>query len=245
MLADVIAAKARRASAAPVAVGWRREVDVDGTRYGVYDYACGDGTSLRIDESYSSTGTRVWDMSVAMARLLERHAGDASGDALRVGPRGTRVLELGAGSGLLGMALAKVGADVTMTEIREVVPHLQGVVDANRGALGGAAITVRALDWRESPVADEFKGFPVVVASDVLICDQWAGDLAKVLVAVAASARLVLVGTARRRDGIPRFLDAVAGAFDVDEVPGSDFDPAFAHADLQVFRLRARGSIVD
>ena len=236
-LEAIIANKARRASAPQTQPHWRREGDVDGTRYGRYDYACGDNKHLIIEESYSSTGTRVWDMSVAMARLLEKPR--AAGDALRVGA-GDAVLELGAGSGLLGMALARLGCAVTMTEIDEVVPHLEGVVAANAAALGDRRPAVRALDWRR-PVAAEFRGFDVVVASDVLICDQWAGDLARVLAAVAARARLVLVGTQRRRDGVPLFLEAARAAFDVAEVDAAEFDPAFSHADLQLFRLAPKG----
>jgi len=234
-LAAVIAAKARRASAGPAAAApWRREVDADATRYGRFDYVCADGTALVIEEAYSSTGTRVWDMAVAMARMFER-----GGAGLDV--RGARVLELGAGSGLLGMALHRLGADVALTECAEVLPHLAAVVAANAAALadgggGRAPPRVAALDWREPP-PDDARGFDVVVASDVLICAQWAVALAAVLAAVAADARLVLVGTQRRRDGVPHFLTAVDAAFDVEEVGADAFHPDFFHADLAVYRL--------
>mmetsp|Transcript_13008 Transcript_13008/g.38722 ORF Transcript_13008/g.38722 Transcript_13008/m.38722 type:complete len:241 (-) Transcript_13008:266-988(-) len=158
MLLAHIEAKSKKIAAAAADAdkppSWRREGDLAaGTRYGCYEYALANQKTIKIDESYSSTGTRVWDTSVAMARMLERRSGD-----LAVRP-GDRVLELGSGSGLLGMALQALGADVTMTEVQEVVPHLRRAVAANAGRFA-APPAVAALDWRED-VADAFSGFDV------------------------------------------------------------------------------------
>lgn len=237
-LAEAIAAKARRASSTAVeAPHWRREVGVDANRYGNFEYVCADGATLAIEERYSSTGTRVWDMAVAMARLLERSDARGGDD---VAVRGKRVLELGAGSGLLGMVAHRLGATTTLTECAEVLPHLEAVVAANAGALGPEPPEVAALDWRAAPPAS-LRGFDAVIASDVLICEQWATALASVLAVVAADATLVLVGTQRRRDGIPHFLSATAAHFDVEELGEDAFHPDFYHADLQLFRLRPKG----
>ena len=86
--------------------------------------------------------------------------------------------------------------------------------------------TVAALDWRDDVV--EVGAFPVVVASGVLVCVQWAEDVARVLAAVAAEARLVVVATQRRRDGVARFLEAASAHFTVEELREDSFHPDYA-----------------
>lgn len=62
------------------------------------------------------------------------------GEFSRANVKGKRALELGAGPGLGGMALALLGADVLLTDLQEVVPLIRKNVDANlsRAASHGA-----------------------------------------------------------------------------------------------------------
>ena len=67
-----------------------------------------------------------------------------------------------------------------------------------------------------------------------------AEDVARVLAAVAAEARLVVVATQRRRDGVARFLEAAAAHFTVEELREDSFHPDYYHHDLQVLVLTPR-----
>ena len=236
VLERAIAAK-RKAQIAPVTPPhWRREIQGDAGRYdGAFSYALpGAAKTLEIAETAASTGTKVWDCAVALARMFERHQGASSRLAIRPNER---VLELGGGSGLLALALAALGADVTTTDAEQVVPHLRKTIDANADSVPRTP-TVAALDWRDRDHAVD--AFPVVVASDVLVCVQWAEDVARVLAAVAAQARLVVVATQRRRDGVARFLEAAAAHFTVEELREDAFHPDYYHHDLQVLVLTPR-----
>ena len=101
VLERCIAAKSRAQVAPVTPPHWRREIQGDAGRYdGAFSYALpGAAKTLEIAETAASTGTKVWDCAVALARMFERHQGTSSRLAIRANER---VLELGGGSGLLG-----------------------------------------------------------------------------------------------------------------------------------------------
>jgi hypothetical protein len=77
-------------------------------------------------------GFQLWPAAAVMCRWLESQT-EYPRDFLR----GRRVLELGAGCGLVGMLAASDvlgAASVTITDLDEVVPHIQTNIDANIGA---------------------------------------------------------------------------------------------------------------
>ena len=103
-------------------------------------------------ESESETGAVVWDSTVFLARkeVVE----------------GRRILELGAGCGLLGLAWAKRGARVVLTDRPHRIASLEENVELNPGL---EECRVEPLDWREANV-DFFRNekFDIVVGADVI-----------------------------------------------------------------------------
>jgi hypothetical protein len=68
-------------------------------------------------------------------------------------PRRARVLELGCGPGLPGIAAAAaLGADVTLTDLPGVLPLARANVEANCSLIkaGGGRVAVAPFDWREA-----------------------------------------------------------------------------------------------
>ena len=91
------------------------------------------------DEGYSVAATtgfcRVWEGAEVLTRLLEEgcdgdDVSDASTPSLRSRVAGKRVLELGSGVGLCGIAAASAGAHVMCTDLEAVV---EGVLYRNIG----------------------------------------------------------------------------------------------------------------
>jgi len=233
---------------------WRREKDIDGTRWGFFEMQCFDGSKICIEESYSSTGTRVWDTAIVMAKLLEQNPSNVYGK---------NVLELGAGTGLVGLVAARLGAkSVLLTEISSTLPSLnQAVARNNLGSL----CSVKCLDWNalnyQSPGqqqedniffqrnTDQFS-FDLILASDVLICRQWACAFIKVLTVISnmihlstttnSSSKLptILIGSPRDRDGVQHFLELLSSCnFHVTELQPAEFHPDFFCPDIVVFAL--------
>lgn len=80
---------------------------------------------------------------------------------------GARVLELGSGTGLVGLAAAGTwDVPVLLTDLPEIVPNLRRNVDANRAILNGE-VDVAVLDWRDNAGGrEESEKFDVVLAAD-------------------------------------------------------------------------------
>jgi len=93
-----------------------------------------------------------WESAPATSRLLQRHPW----------PRSLRCLELGCGSGLLGIAALLAGHDVTFSDCAE-----QAVWLAQRNAAANGYLNVRGLvfDWRSPPDSSRYE---LLLASDIL-----------------------------------------------------------------------------
>ncbi|XP_042495998.1 EEF1A lysine methyltransferase 3 [Macadamia integrifolia] len=96
-----------------------------------------------------------------------------------------RILELGSGTGLVGItAAATLGASVTLTDLPYVVPNLQFNVDANCNTLtlNGGTINVAALRWGEAEDMESIgREFDLLLASDVVYQDHLFDPLLKTL----------------------------------------------------------------
>jgi 2-polyprenyl-3-methyl-5-hydroxy-6-metoxy-1,4-benzoquinol methylase len=85
-----------------------------------------------------------------------------------------RVLELGAGTGMVGIASAFLGAHVTITDLPHVLPNLLFNATANEESLRatglGGCVCVKALRWGEEKDARDVghRNFDLVLASDVV-----------------------------------------------------------------------------
>lgn len=174
------------------------DTQADGTLSREFSFAVGGEGEERIvvelrDESYEgdheSVGLQTWGSACVLAERLcaepGRYLGFDSQMCRGRGPRSIRVLELGAGTGLLSMVVAKlqgvlwvhelgVQLDVMATDYHPaVLENLQENVAHN---FGGCVDLVRVemLDWADTPVIEEADKFDVIIAADV-IYDQRHG----------------------------------------------------------------------
>lgn len=121
---------------------------------------------------------QLWPAATTLFTLLDRHrAGHPTPiSSLLAAPRRLRILELGSGTGLVGIAAAALlGASVTVTDLPHVLPNLQFNVDANAGILegGGGEVAVAALPWGEREYMEGIGGeYDIIVGSDVVYHDH-------------------------------------------------------------------------
>eukprot|EP00026_Physarum_polycephalum_P015444 Phypoly_transcript_16127.p1 GENE.Phypoly_transcript_16127~~Phypoly_transcript_16127.p1 ORF type:complete len:240 (+),score=13.95 Phypoly_transcript_16127:55-720(+) len=122
-----------------------------------------------INEHEEKTGLRVWDSSIALSKYLEKVERESVGTF-----RDKRVIELGSGCGLVGIIAARLGANVTLTDVGGLVTQLAHNINANH--LGGNA-KARELFWG-TDVTEFLPPFDYILASDV----TWVTHLVEPLV---------------------------------------------------------------
>ena len=82
---------------------------------------------FRLTVTLQGFASTVWDSSIVLSKYLERRFG--AGPAALAG---RRAVELGAGCGLVSCVLARLGADVTATDMEGNLPLLRDNLAANR-----------------------------------------------------------------------------------------------------------------
>eukprot|EP00965_Chrysotila_dentata_P247885 6208020-Pleurochrysis_carterae.AAC.3 len=143
---------------------FKKAVEVHGLRVEQEAIAVFEGGEL-------DTGCTVWPAALDLAeKLLASCSAPQSSSHVRGGldPPGhaelrrvvqsARILELGSGTGLAGLACAAAGAaEVLMTDLPARLPLLKRNVQANRwvSSLGGCAVKVAELDWNSAESLDE------------------------------------------------------------------------------------------
>ena len=164
---------------------------------------------------------------------------------------GKRVLELGSGTGLSGIALAKLGADVTLTDMPSVVNHSAQLLQRNVASnSAGCACTptVQAYLWGQAP--DELfpklnsPSFDFIVAGDCAYRTELVGPLGQSIVACSAPHTITYLAFQVRAlisaDGLSARLDELG--LEVESLSADEFPPTFrARASkFRLFKLRLK-----
>merc|ERR1719247_1623646 len=126
------------------------------------------------------SGARVWPSGEALARVLE-------GQSLI----GKRVVELGAGTGVAGLAAARQGADVVVTDLPEMIPLLSANIRANSLSARAQAMPLHWGDAYDVEAALEHGPFDMVIGTDILYAPERFDLLLDTIVALTAPGAVV------------------------------------------------------
>ncbi len=130
----------------------------------------------------------LWPSSIALARMCLQE----------LPLHGRRVLELGCGLGLAGIAAASAGASVTMTDYEEDALTFARWNFERNGTGSMKPTCVRHLDWRSPGDPGQFD---VVIGSDIIYDRQHAGPLLELLERVLVPDGLAILTDPGREAG--------------------------------------------
>ena len=179
------------------------------------------GKIFMLEQAYDNglCGTALWDSAVAFVRHLDHEAESGSGSLCGDRLRAARVIELGAGIGLVGMAFAAHGAEVTLTDKPEVMAHMRKNVMANADQCG-SEVQLVPFCWGTDPHASGLSPpYHFVVATDVIYLAAQIAPLIDSLLALSDARSTVVVAVERRDEAIwEAMLRALKAAFKVRRV---------------------------
>ncbi|KAJ9050431.1 Septin-6 [Entomophthora muscae] len=201
-------------------------------------------------EHTTNTSKVVWDSSIVLSKYIETLVA-----LLKLDLNSKRVLELGAGKGVVGIACAILGATVTLSDAPEAIPTLSEVVRLNKLNASisskGCIERVVALDWiscSQGIFAEDLahSPFDFIVASDVIWVDWLVEPLIKTLAGFMNQTTIAYLAYQQRGARChPLFLKSMQkNGLKYNIIPFQDLHPQYQLGDtIAVYRLE-KDSIV-
>jgi hypothetical protein len=240
----------------PPTSSWERETGRGIGQYSFGEYRLPVQIKVRSDEvviseDCSLIATRVWDCSVLTAKWMEHLMNQKQChlvEALRLktsNPEKVQILELGAGTGLLSIYLAKSGCAVLSTEYGSAVKYLKNNCDRNQVTLPSDQMTstvmadkvhCRELDWYKTTETlqtlfqeGERAMFDLIVVTDCSLTSKESQGVLEMIHKYGTPGHTkVVAGVCNEREGTPYFIDHARNEFNnVVLIPTLDHHPDY------------------
>ncbi|XP_066477442.1 protein-lysine methyltransferase METTL21C [Tiliqua scincoides] len=175
------------------------------------EHYCYAGHRIVIQESIDSFGAVVWPGALALCQYLESEQEE-------INLKGKKVLEIGAGTGLVAIVASILGAFVTATDLPEVLENLEFNISKNTRDIDVPKPEVRKLVWGKNLNEDFPRSthhYDFVVATDV-VYHHTALDLLLATISYLCQPGTVLIWANKFRFSTDYdFLDKISNMFNV------------------------------
>ncbi|XP_065758410.1 protein-lysine methyltransferase METTL21C [Muntiacus reevesi] len=168
------------------------------------------GKKIVIQESIESYGAVVWPGAMVLCQYLEEHAEELS-------LRGAKILEIGAGPGLVSIVASILGAQVTATDLPDVLGNLQYNLLKNTLNCTTHLPEVKELVWGEGLEQSFPKStlsYDYVLASDVVYHHYFLDKLLATMAYLCQPGTVLLWANKFRFSTDYEFLDKFKQVFD-------------------------------
>ncbi|XP_066497202.1 protein-lysine methyltransferase METTL21D [Hoplias malabaricus] len=212
----------------------------DSSNYFVREIEKNDGAVLKIYQcSKGDVGCVVWDAAIVLSKYLETEQFCTSKTW-----SGKKILELGSGTGVVGIMAASLGANVTVTDLEDLQPLLEMNIRENQDLVSKGSITAKVLKWGED--VNDFLPHPdYILMADCIYYEQSVEPLVETLKLLAAPETCIICCYEQRTVGVNpeverRFFERLMQDFDSEEIPTERQDPEFNSLDIHILHLRRR-----
>lgn len=163
------------------------------------------GRTLTVYQNWDDFGVAavVWDAAIVLGRYLEK---------LGTQLQGKKVIELGAGTALVGMVASLLGADVTVTDRKMALDISAMNIERNFGSHRNS-INVKELDWGQNVTKSFPFPYDFVLGADVVYIEETFNDLVRTLNELCDENTSVLLSCRIRYERDNRFLKLLSKTF--------------------------------
>ncbi|XP_026528969.1 protein N-lysine methyltransferase METTL21A isoform X1 [Notechis scutatus] len=179
---------------------------------------CFANHTIHIKQNWTQLGVAavVWDAAVVLCTFLETGGIDL---------QGRRVIELGAGTGLLGIVAVLLGAQVTITDRKPTLPLLEANVQTNLPVNLQSRAVIKELTWGQDLVDFSPGEYDIILGADIVYLEETFADLLQTLNYLCSFETVILLSCRLRYERDQNFLKMLREQFTVHEVlydPGND-----------------------
>jgi len=216
------------------------------------------GSVLLVDQDFKGElGATVWDAAIVLCKYFENIEDFPVGFF-----KNKKVIELGAGTGLVGLALSRLGSNVTLTDQKQMLPLLQHNAKLNNL---DTKVNVEEFNWGEQP-AQLTPPYDIVLLSDLiagcyassyqaLVDALWwlteSGDTSITTSSLtptstpnfssATSTSPIIIMSYEKRDKKELdFFSLLLERFSFTKVPNSKLDPLYQSEDIGIFIIKRK-----
>ncbi|XP_062974633.1 protein N-lysine methyltransferase METTL21A [Elgaria multicarinata webbii] len=167
--------------------------------------------TIEIKQNWNQLGVAavVWDAAVVLCTFLEVESIDLEGRL---------VIELGAGTGLVGIVAALLGAHVTITDRKAALALLESNVQTNLPAALQPRATVKELTWGQDLAGFSPGGYDFILGADIVYLEETFPDLLHTLDHLCSDQTVILLSCRLRYERDQNFLNMLRGLFSVQEM---------------------------
>ncbi|KAL0969084.1 hypothetical protein UPYG_G00222420 [Umbra pygmaea] len=211
-------------------------------KYFVRDVERNDGSVLKIKQCFKGdVGCVVWDAAIVLSKYLETKSFVDPASGLNMWVNKT-IVELGAGTGVVGIMAASLGAQVTMTDLEDLQSLLQVNIEDNQALISSGSITAKVLKWGEN--VSEFLPHPhFILMADCIYYEQSVKPLVETLKQLAGPETCIICCYEQRTLGVnpkveEQFFQLLRQHFHSEEIPLDKQDPEYNSPDIHILHFR-------
>lgn len=171
----------------------------------------------------------VWDAAVVLSQYLE-----SKGNWIK----DKKVIELGAGTGLVGMVAAVLGGDVVVTDREVALNYTKTNVENNFNSLSDTSLRVTKLDWGQD-TSIFLAPYDIILGADIVYIEETFHDLLKTLTDLSGNESVILLSCRIRYERDNNFIQLLKTKFNVKKVLHD------RNVDIKVYEARKFPNMTD
>ncbi|XP_067123256.1 protein N-lysine methyltransferase METTL21D-like [Centruroides vittatus] len=196
---------------------------------------------LKINQcEVGDVGCVVWDAGLVLAKYLD-YLNMASNKEYPL-LQGKNVIDIGSGTGLVGLVAACIGGNVTLTDLPELLPLLVLNIKENKHHFLGS-VKADVLKWGETN--SNFSQPDLLLVGDCIYYEKSLKPLVNTLSMLSNSNTEILLSYEERSFHNSNllqteFFDTIKETFVIENIPISEMHPDFHSSDIFILKIKKK-----